>query len=155
MRPLSESTARVASRNFSRKYIALGRLVNEWEDIMGKDFSNKAQPLKINYRKAPKGQKAKASLDIATSASNATLLSYQKDLIIERMNRIFGDTWITDIRFVVSELPEDPPAKRIMPKPLSGGEKKILSNMLDQIEDQDIKDRLEKLGKAILTDDKK
>ena len=156
MRPLSESTARVAAQNFSRKYIALGRLVNQWDDIMGVEFAGKATPIKINYRKAPKGQKATASLDIATSASNATILSYQKDLIIERLNQLFGERWIVDIRFVASEMAiEAPITKKKIVSPLTGSEKKYLSEVLEQIEDQDIKEKLESFGKALITDSKK
>ncbi len=154
MRPLSESTARVASKNFSRKYIALGRIVNQWADIIGEQYSEIAVPVKLHYRKAPKGQKAKAILEIACSASNATILSYQKDIIIERIAQIFGDRWITNVRFSSSvQLMENSSITK-RPKPLNGSDKKYLTNILDQIEDQDIKDKLEKLGQAILIDQK-
>tara|TARA_R110001592_G_scaffold16881_8_gene71535 strand:+ start:6043 stop:6507 length:465 start_codon:yes stop_codon:yes gene_type:complete len=154
MRPLSEATSRVASKNFSRKYIALGRLVNQWTEIMGEGLADKAQPLKIHYRKAGKEKKPYALLDIATSASNATILNYQKGLILERINALFGDDWIKDIRFVVSELAQSEVVAKKIKQPLTGGEKKYLSEVLDQIEDPDIKEKLESLGKAILTDKK-
>lgn len=155
MRPLSEATSRVASKNFSRKYIALGRLIKQWDEIMGEEFADKAQPLKLRYRKAGKNQKSKASLDIATTASHATILNYQKGLIMERINTLFGGDWIEDIRFVVSsDLSDADLLKPIIPKPLSGQEKKYLHDVLDQIEDPDIKDKLETLGQAILMDKK-
>ena len=154
MRPVSEATSRIAAKNFSKKYIALGRLVNQWNDIMGNDFADKAQPLKIHYRKKGKENKPYALLDIATSASNATILNYQKGLILERINSLFGDDWIKDIRFVVSEVSEsEKNVKKIKP-PLTEDEKKYLSGVLDQIEDPDIKEKLESLGKAMLTDKK-
>ncbi len=154
MRPLSESTSRVAAKNFSRKYIALGRLVKQWSEVMGNDFADKAQPLKINYRKKGKDGKPHATLDIATSASNATVLNYQKGVILERINSIFGDDWIKDIRFVVSEITDTEPVIKKRKAPLTGTEKKYLSGVLEQIEDPDIKEKLESLGKAILTDKK-
>lgn len=154
MRHLSESTSRIAAKNFSRKYISLGRLVKQWVDIMGEDFAGKAQPVKINYRKNGKNKKPQASLDIATSAANATILNYQKGLILERINSLFGDDWIKDIRFVASELSDEPNIIRKPKAPLTQGEKKYLSGVLDEIEDPDIKEKLEKLGKAIITDAK-
>lgn len=121
---------------------------------MGNDFADKAQPLKINYRKKGKDGKPYATLDIATSASNATILNYQKGVILERINSIFGDDWIKDIRFLVSEIAETDVIVKKRKTPLTGTEKKYLSGVLEQIEDPDIKEKLESLGKAILTDKK-
>ena len=152
MRPLSEATARVSSHNFSRKYIALGRIVNQWTEIMGTEFADKAQPIKINYRKATRSKEQSATLDIATSSAYATVLPYQKDLILERINQIFGNQWITDIRFVASEISETPITKKKIISPLTPGEKKYLSETLDQIDDPEFKEKLENFGKALLSD---
>ncbi len=152
MRPLSESTARIASKNFSRKYIALGRISKQWVDVMGVEFADKAQPLKINYRKATKNKSATATLDIATSSSYATILPYQKGVILERINRLFGDNWITDIRFIASEISETPLLKKKIITPLTRAEKTYLSDTLNQVDDPEFREKLESLGKALLTD---
>ncbi len=154
MRPISEATSRVSAKNFSRKYIALGRLINQWTEIMGEDFADKAQPVKIHYKKSRKNNSPYASLDIATSASNATILNYQKGLIQERINSLFGSDWIKDIRFIVSDSSNVKKMTKKAKPPLTTSEKKYLSKVLDQIEDPDIKEKLESLGKAILTDKK-
>lgn len=151
MRPLSEATARIASQSLSRKYISLGRIINQWEEIVGEDLADKAIPAKLNYRKGKQKSKPTATLDIATSASYATTLPYQKGVILEKINRIFGNDWITDIRFVTSENIAPTPKPAIPPKPLNLIEKKYLTQTLEDIEDIEIKERLEKLGKAILT----
>ncbi len=152
MRPLSEATSRIASKSFSRKYVALGRVIKQWPAIMGDEFADKAQPLKINYRKAMRGKKPTATLDIATSSSYATTLPYQKDLILERINQLFGDQWITDIRFVVSEISHTPLLKKKITSPLTMGEKKYLSETLNQVDDPEFKEKLESFGKALLAD---
>lgn len=154
MRPLSEATARVASQNFERKYIALGRIVEHWATIVGQKLADKAQPLKIHYRKAnPKqrGSKASATLDIAVSSANATLLHYQKDVILERINQVFGERWITAIRFVHapvnSPLAPKPYKKR---RPLTDKENNDLKELLEKIEDPVIKEQLKTLGEGII-----
>lgn len=152
MRPLSESTSRVASKNFSRKYIALGRVVKQWGEIMGSEFADKAQPVKINYRKATRSKPQTATLDIATTSSYATILPYQKDLILERINQLFGKQWITDIRFVAGNISETNIAAKKIISPLTPREKKYLSGVLEQVDDPEFKDRLEKLGKALISD---
>ncbi len=121
---------------------------------MGQEFSDKAQPVKINYRKKTRNKEQSATLDIATTSSYATILPYQKGVILERLNRLFGDNWITDIRFVASSLEETPKQQKKIISPLTQGEKKYLSSVLDEIDDPDLNAKLESLGKAIITDTK-
>lgn len=152
MRPLGEATARVSGKSFSRKYIALGRILNNWEEIVGKDLADKAQPVKIRYYKKEKQKKPRAALDIAVSPAQATLLHYQKGLILERINHIFGDKWITAIKFVTRPANNKavaPEKKEDLP-PLTPSEKKRLSTVLDKVADKDIQERLSRLGQAIV-----
>ncbi|MCK5284365.1 MAG: DUF721 domain-containing protein [Alphaproteobacteria bacterium] len=155
MRQLSEATARIIGRNFNRKYVALGRIVKVWSDIVGAELADKAQPVKINYRKAKvRGEKPKASLDIAVSSSNATLLHYQKDLILERINQIFGERWVTNIRFVNIPVNILPVKRKKIKIPLTNIEKNTLSDILCTISDKEIKSKLEKLGTAVVEESK-
>jgi hypothetical protein len=154
MRPLSEATSRIAGKNFERKYVALGRIIGHWTDIVGAKLADKAQPVKIVYRKRDKQKTPDALLEIAASSADATLLHYQKDLILERINQIFGDRWITAIRFVNIAANTATLRKKKAQKPLTNPEKKHLSDMLQEIADEEIKKKLESLGQAILTEDK-
>jgi hypothetical protein len=154
MRPLSEATARIAGKSFERKYIALGRIVKAWDQIVGEDMATKAQPVKINYRKRERSKKAQASLDIAVSSADATLLHYQKDLILERINQVFGEQWVSAIRFVHMPANNAAPKLGQRLKPLSPAEKKSLSELLLNIADPDIRERLEGLGTAVISKEK-
>ncbi len=152
MRPLSEATSRVSSKNFEKKYIALGRLVNQWPEIVGKEFADKAQPVKLNYRKQK--DKRIIRLDIATSAAYSTILAYQKDLILQRINQIFGNDFITDIKFVASSIKDTPEVTKKRHAPLTKAEKNDLSKLLEGIEDEEFRKRLESFGTAFLQDQK-
>ncbi|NCT41638.1 MAG: DUF721 domain-containing protein [Alphaproteobacteria bacterium] len=149
MRPLSESTARVSGKCFERKYISLGRIVKHWADIVGPRLADKAAPIKIHYRKGAKGKKPTTSLDIAVDSANATALHYQKGLIIEKINRLFGDDWITGIRFVHIPVNQSRPAMKKALPPLNLTEKKLLSETVSRITDSEIQERLLSLGEAI------
>lgn len=158
MRPVSEATSRITGKSFSRKYIALGRIVNSWNEIVGPDLALKAQPARLRYAKRLDKGAPEAVLDIATTTADATLLHYQKDLILERINRIFGEGWITGIRFVsmagndprISDKVSGKKAK----KPLTEQEKTYLSGILEGVGDTEIKSRLGSLGESILTETK-
>ena len=150
LRPIADSVASITKGTFTRKFISLGRILSSWEEIVGPEMAGRAQPLKLHYRK-PKTAKdqPQASLDIAVSSADATSLHYQKDLILERINQLFGERWVTAIRFVhvaanEADLPE---AASI---PLSEDDKAALNQSLSAIEDDEIRKRLEKLGQGVL-----
>ncbi|MBX2833473.1 MAG: DUF721 domain-containing protein [Micavibrio sp.] len=145
----------MAGLAFERKYIALGRIINHWETIVGAKMAHKAQPIKLNYRKGPVKGKPTATLEIAASSADATLLHYQKDLILERINQVFGERWISAIKFVQVPVNAQDLKRKKMPPPLTEVEKKSLSGTLNCVEDQDIKMRLESLGRSILMDEKR
>ncbi|MGB4057154.1 MAG: DciA family protein [Alphaproteobacteria bacterium] len=156
MRPISDAAARVAGENFKRKYVSLGRVLTCWREIVGPDLAAKAQPVKIHYRKNKKDGENVATLDIAASSADSTLLHYQKDLILERINRIFGNKWISAIRFVTLPTNSSKPLRQKKQQiPLTEDEKNHLSRMLDSTPDPDLKARLETLGKAIFMEQKK
>lgn len=151
MRQLSESTTRVTSRNFSRKFVAIGRIVKSWDDIIGKKFATKAVPNRILYRKpSGKRKKPEAILEIAASSADATLLHYQQDLILERMRHLFGEEWITGIKFKATTLVSAPGPKKKAPRPLTAVQKNHLSDVLDGVTDTELQEKLSALGAGIL-----
>lgn len=156
MRPVSEATAKVTNSVFGRKYVALGRIVAQWSDIVGPEFAGKAQPVSIQYRKyKDKPKNPEAVLEIATSSAHATRLHYQKDVILERINQIFGEKWITAIRFVntPSNASERPKIRKIAT--LTPEDKKYIAETLDYITDLEVRNRLENFGEALFLDNKK
>jgi hypothetical protein len=169
MRPLSEPASRVAAKNFQRKFVALGRIVSEWPNIVGAEFALRAQPVKINYRplKHKPGQSGKetarpgqqvssvapATLEIAVNQSEATLFHYQKDVILQRINHIFGSDWIGDIRFVAAEMPDisrkQKKVSALLRRGLSPVAEQNLSGILQDVPDEPIKSALHRLGQGI------
>lgn len=157
LRLLAETVPKITGQAFSRKYIMIGRLVTRWEDIVGKELAGKTYPDKIRFIKSRKpGVQTAASLDIAASSADATLLHYQKDLILERINQIFGDRWIGAIRFVPMASNEQTPRRRrhLTRKPLTMDEKEHLSGILRSVEDPELLETLRNLGMAVLQDEK-
>lgn len=119
------------------------------------DFADRAQPAKIHYRKS-RDPKAKpiATLEIAASSADCAVLVYQKDVILERINRIFGDRWISDIKFTHIE-PKNLPKPSKRTKTLTSDEKNHLSQMLETVDDPELKERLSRLGEALMQEKKK
>lgn len=155
MKPVSRSVPALLGKVFERKYIALGRIVTHWKEIVGPDFAERAQPAKLHYFKSkiPKG-KATATLDIAASSADCAVLVYQKDVILQRINQIFGDQWVTDIKFLhVEPHRAVKPSKRT--KTLTEEQKNHLSQLLETVDDPDIRETLARLGQSIMQEHKK
>ncbi len=152
---LSDAAAKITGKTFSRKYIALGRLFDQWEDIMGADMAGRTQPVKIHYKrkKNPK-DKPEGALEVAASSADAAVLIYRRDLILERINRIFGDRWVTDIKYVHIEPKIAGAIARRRKKPLSEEDQSFLAKTLEQITDPALKERLQRFGEAYLKDKK-
>jgi hypothetical protein len=156
LKPISDQIGSVTGKTFQRKYIMLGRIVTQWSDIIGSKFADKAQPVKIRYIKPKvRKQKPSATLDIAVSPAHATMMHYQKDIILQRLNQIFGDNFITDIRFVPQnneDTFQHAPSKPLRKRRLTQDDQQRLNDMVQGVEDEDIKERLLNLGKAMLED---
>tara|TARA_R110002124_G_scaffold64985_2_gene177613 strand:+ start:419966 stop:420454 length:489 start_codon:yes stop_codon:yes gene_type:complete len=151
---LSYAVSKVTKKSCSKKFVSLGRILNHWEQIVGEEMSKHAQPTKIQYRK-PKNRREKpsATLEIAVPSAQATLMHYQIDLILERINSIYGERWITAIRFVhiPANMSKRPSFRNQQPK-MNGQEKQKLNGMLENISDPEMRLRLESLGQAMLLD---
>ena len=153
LRPIADSVASITKGTFTRKFVSLGRILSSWDEIVGPELSSRAQPLKLHYRKPKSAQEQpQASLDIAVSSADATTLHYQKDLILERINQLFGEKWVTAIRFVHVAANETAggPAPQPPQADLSESDKEDLKQSLSAIEDDEIRKRLEKLGQGVL-----
>ena len=137
LRLISSSIPRVAEKTFSRKYMAIGRIITYWPDIIGADLANKTQPIKINYRKTKRrNEKPQAVLSIAATSSICSLLIMKKGVLLEKINQIFGDQWITDIRFVHIPANQISGKKTAMIKTEPNQDQKnLLTSMLGMVED--------------------
>lgn len=133
----------------------LGRLVTHWEDLVGADMAAQVQPVALKFRggKKKEGEASEFTLEIAADSAAATVMRYRVDLILERINQIFGAHWITAIRFVPKATDGQQNKRFTRPlKPLTPDQKQSLSNMVKDIPDPELRDRLQKLGTAILQD---
>lgn len=119
---------------------------------MGKDMAAIAQPAKLHYNRRPGNTSPEAVLEISTTSVHATSLHYRKDLILEKINRLFGEGWITGIRFTArpATLPRSGARKKKPLRPLAISEKHSLELVLASVSDEEIKIRLEKLGEAVI-----
>ena len=116
-------------------------------------MAEKAQPVKLRMQKR-KGKHYRI-LVIGVPSALSTMLHYQKGIIKERIGRLLGDDFISDIEFVATEARhKDGAPQQMKAKPLEEKDKQDLSNMLETVEDMDLKSRLNSFGESVIQKDK-
>ena len=153
---ISSPVRQLTSRNVTRKYITLGKVISFWAEIVGPELAAKTCPVGMSVRKSGGKQQAKngrnleAVLEVSATSADATLLHYQKSLILERLRQALGDTIVVDMRVVHggARLARNLPA---MPPPLTEKTKNCLSMGTSDIQDAELRAALESLGRWITT----
>lgn len=151
LKPVARSVKDVTSKVCQKKFISLGRVLDNWTDIIGEEMSQHAQPSAIKVHRKGHGKNIRydKTLKISVSPALATTLSYRKGMIMERINRTLPNEGIVDIEFIAStnKIVKKQNKKK---KPLSEDEKNYLSSVVDDMEDNEIKERLQSMGKSFL-----
>ncbi len=84
---------------FAKKHPVLGEIIVNWGAIVGDRFALKASPLKISSMRE-KGKKIDILYISVQNSSLALELSFQKEIIVERIAIYLGFKAIEDIRVV-------------------------------------------------------
>lgn len=152
-RAMSEMLPALTKDVFGRKSMLFGKMMAGWADVAGAEIAAKTTPLDLKFQKRPEGTKGggQAVLHLAVQPAFALEFSYQKNLLIERLNMFFGYGAIKDIKIVqnseVMRSKEKKPRPRTKPLPLPESQK--IDKMVSGIEGDELGDALKSLGKAI------
>ncbi|MES2729578.1 MAG: DciA family protein [Pseudomonadota bacterium] len=149
LRPVSASIRKVAATATGKRLVMLGRLLESWDEIVGPELAHTCQPhtLKVSGKDKDK----QATLHISADPAFSTALHYQQDLILSRIARVMGHTFVTKLKIVaghvapiVKNSPSPPSA------PLTESQNQRLSKALSGIDDPDLAACLNRLGKAVI-----
>lgn len=144
-----------------------GKLLAEWEHIAGPEIAAQTTPMELRYSRtggskkadasakgAPKADKTppKATLVLAVQPAYALELSYQKDLLAERLNVFFGYGAIKEIKIIQhSGVMDNKKIKAPLHRPLTMQEQQKIDTLVGDIQENDLQIALKNLGKAIVS----
>lgn len=149
--PLSDLVPGLVRESLGKKSLLFGKMLSAWTDIAGPDVSAHAIPLDLKFSKSP-DKKNQAVLHLAVESAYALEMSYQKTLLIERLNMFFGYAAIKDIKMMQqSALMSNKKPNAAPPRPLTISEERILDDLVGKIQENDLQTALKNLGKAILS----
>lgn len=121
-------------------------LSKHWPQIVGARWAKISTPLKFT------GSREGRTLVITAPGAAATLIMSASGPIIERLNGHLGDGYVSRIRVIQTKM-KDASKVSIPKRGLSPREESKLQEGLSNIENDGLKQALEKLGRGVLTDD--
>lgn len=151
-RPLSDFAGTALSDALKAQGFASAEIVTRWADIAGPEIAAHSEPIKINWPRAPAGGAGEempepATLILRVEGPAAIEIQHLSTVILERVNRFFG--WRAIGRIALRQAP----LKRRAPKParlpLDPAVVAGIAAGLADVEEQDLRDALARLGAAI------
>ena len=133
---------------FGERGFADAAIINDWAAIAGEHLANHSAPEKIHYTQ---GRKSKGTLHLRINNGGLAIqLQHLEVVLIERINAYFGFSAVQHIRITQGPLTKTPKENFTPPRPLSEIEERGLLKCLSDVDDDDLHQALERLGRAIL-----
>ncbi len=150
-RALSDLVPGLTKEILGKRSLLFGKMLAQWGHIAGAEVADKTMPLDLKYAKKLDKQ-SQAVLHLAVQSAYALEISYQKSLLIERLNVFFGYPAIKDIKLIQqTNIMGRKKASFPSIRPLTLQEDEVLSGMVAGVQENDLQTALKNLGKAIVS----
>jgi hypothetical protein len=147
-KPLSVLLSDVFSDAYAKQGFAARELVTRWGEIAGPTIAAHCEPLKMQWPRPVEGQPQEpATLVLRVEGPMALEIQHSSDVILQRVNRFFGWSAVGKLAFRQAPLSRArPPVRPGPPDPKSVAK---VAESLGDIEDEELKTALARLGAAI------
>ncbi len=142
LRALAASLPKATGKAFGRRGLAAGGLVADWSGIVGEQLA--AVTLPRGLSRAGRG-----TLTIRVESGHALALQHLEPLVIERINSYLGYPAVARLRLQQGPLGARSAPPRPPPAPLTEDEEASLRARTATVADENLRDALERLGRAV------
>ncbi|PPR59421.1 MAG: hypothetical protein CFH04_02027, partial [Alphaproteobacteria bacterium MarineAlpha3_Bin3] len=147
-RALASSLSAVTKTVFGKRGFADGAIVKDWVTIAGEHLARHSLPEKIS---TPRDKAAGGVLYLTIdSGGMATELQHLEPLLIERINGYFGFKAVDRLKITQGPLPKEDHKPAPPVRPLQEPEESDLAESLLEVDDPELKEALEALGRAVI-----
>lgn len=147
-RPLSAFAGTALNDALKRQGFASAEIVARWADIVGAEIAAHSEPLKINWpRRADDEAPEPATLVLRVEGPAAIEIQHLSSVILERVNQFFG--WRAIGRLALRQAPLRRRTPTTAPPPPDPATTARIAESLPQIESEDLRQALARLGAAI------
>lgn len=74
-----------------------GKIILDWEKIVGDQYARYCAPLKVTFRQ---GYRTYGVLHLKVNPAHALLVQHSKDLVLEKINSFFGYKALSDLKLI-------------------------------------------------------
>lgn len=150
--PVSDLAGGVLDPVLRRRAGMTVALLQSWEEIAGPRLAASTRPEKIAWprRLHEDDPFEPATLVVACEGAAALRLQHETGEVVSRVNAFLGFAAVGRVRIV--QKPVQPAAARSRPvqRPLSEGERARLARTVGGVEDQGLREALERLGRSVI-----
>lgn len=97
MKDIKGIVNRVMNPIAKKQGIIHGKIVLDWEKIIGQDYARFAKPIKVTF---PTGRRNGGVLHLKVSPAHALIVQHSRDLVVEKINSFFGYRALCDVRLL-------------------------------------------------------
>lgn len=139
---------------FGKKAALFGKLLAAWADIAGQDIATQAIPTDLKFKKSKDKTTANQAILVlgVPSAAVGLELSYQKQILMEKLNSFFGYAAISDI--ILTQLNNIMDNKTLPTAPyfpVNPDRLHKIEAATAEVQENDLQTALKNLGKAIFS----
>ena len=146
---LASQVGKLIKPIFGERGFTDAAIIKDWREIAGEYLASHCMPEKIHYAQ---GEKSKGTLHLRIENGGIALqLQHLEFVLVERINAYFGFGAVDGIRITQGPLPKALENNFSSPRPLSTIEEQGLYNCLNNVDDDELHQALERLGRAILS----
>jgi hypothetical protein len=147
-RPLSDLLGATLSGAFKAQGFANTEILARWADIVGPEVAAHSEPMKITWPRGINDEAPEpATLMLRVEGPAALEIQHLSAVILERVNRFFG--WQAIGRIALRQAPLRRRERPRRPPPPDPAIAARIAETLPQVEDEDLRQALARLGAAI------
>ncbi|WP_295812138.1 DUF721 domain-containing protein [uncultured Nitratireductor sp.] len=127
-------------------------LVQSWSEIVGERLALSTRPEKLVWprRRHEDDPFEPATLVIACEGAAALRLQHETGEVIGRVNAFLGFAAVGRLKIVQKPVAQPPTRRPPIARPLTGSENARIERLIEGVEDEGLRDSLQKLGANIL-----
>ena len=152
MRSVGQELPRIAGRALGKRGLGEGALLAEWSAVVGEQLSGETLPLKLSF---PQGRRQNGVLKLRVSSAAALAVQHREPQILERINGFVGYGAVARLALVQGPIPGKAETRPPPRRPLTPAEAEHLASRVAQVPDRGLKSALERLGAAVLTEQRR
>jgi hypothetical protein len=148
--PISALVGRVINPVARKRGFAAADLIAAWADVVGAGLAECTRPEKIVWPRGEANSDEPGVLTLKVEGPRAIVVQHQLDQIVERVNAFFGYAAVGHIRIVQGPLGRTGRPAPVHDEALPPEDEARLRSTIGSVEDQPLRDALDRLGRGVL-----